>query len=162
MKLSEVLQNIHRDSFPAKMFIEEAVKYWKMQGIEAALVIATDEDAEVSGWSSIDEYIRYLTERSFDVMHLPVEDHSAPTNIESLMQALSWLREKVESGKRTVVHCYMGIGRTSTILVCFLMKFYGMNPKKAIATVFEKYGVEPETYSQYRFIYWFYKNLVER
>ncbi|RLE91988.1 MAG: hypothetical protein DRN04_11475 [Thermoprotei archaeon] len=159
---SSALDTIYRDSFPAKTFAEETVKYWKAQGIEAVLVVATDEDAEACGWSNIDEYIQYLSEKGFEVMHLPVEDHRAPSNVDILLQALEWLKNKVNFGKKIVVHCYAGIGRTSTVLVCFLIKYYGLSPKEALAEVFEKYGIEPDAYSQYRFIHWFYENFAKK
>lgn len=56
----------------------------------------------------------------FDVYYLPVEDEGAPT-VKELEDLISWMKLQIESGKKLLVHCRYGIGRTGTIVLAFLI-----------------------------------------
>ncbi len=57
----------------------------------------------------------------FDVYYLPVADEGAP-DIESLDKALAWIEALIAEGKKVLVHCRYGIGRTGTLVVAYLFK----------------------------------------
>jgi protein-tyrosine phosphatase len=57
----------------------------------------------------------------FEVYYLPTCDDEAPT-MEDLEKALDWLDEAIYLGKKVLVHCRLGIGRTGTFVTAYLLR----------------------------------------
>ena len=56
----------------------------------------------------------------FDVYTLPIPDEEAP-GLEDLEKALAWVADCINKGKKVLVHCRFGIGRTGTFVAAYLM-----------------------------------------
>jgi atypical dual specificity phosphatase len=65
--------------------------------------------------------------------HLPIRDFSAPSS-EQLHCAIAAIDEAVGQGQRVAVHCGGGLGRTGTVLACYLVH-QGTPPDDAIERV---------------------------
>lgn len=65
----------------------------------------------------------------FEVFFLPIPDETAP-KMEEMETGLAWLDEAVYLGKKVLVHCRHGIGRTGTFVTAYLLR-RGFNLKKA-------------------------------
>ncbi|MBN2140561.1 MAG: dual specificity protein phosphatase family protein [Desulfovibrionaceae bacterium] len=57
----------------------------------------------------------------FEVYYMPLRDEEAP-ELAELEKALAWLDEAVYLGKRVLIHCRHGIGRTGTLLNSYLLR----------------------------------------
>jgi len=57
----------------------------------------------------------------FEVYHMPLADEEAP-ELEELEKALAWLDEAIYLGKKVLIHCRHGIGRTGTVLNAYLLR----------------------------------------
>jgi len=57
----------------------------------------------------------------FDVYYLPVTDNEAP-RLEELEKALDWLDEAIYLGKKVLIHCRFGVGRTGTFVTAYLLR----------------------------------------
>jgi len=92
-----------------------------------------------------------LATQGIDLLHLPVPDFSAPSD-EVIEEFLARARFYRHEGKAIVVHCGAGIGRTGTMIACYLVD-QGMEPADAIELVRKKRPGSVETPEQERAVY---------
>lgn len=76
-----------------------------------------------------------LTPLGLRQLHLPVADWTAPT-LPQTIEAIAAIDESHAAGEGALVHCAWGVGRTGTLLACYLVST-GMRPDAAIARVRE-------------------------
>jgi predicted ATP-grasp superfamily ATP-dependent carboligase/predicted protein tyrosine phosphatase len=68
---------------------------------------------------------------------VPMADHMAP-KLGELKAALDFVTFENSHGRSVLVHCLGGLGRTGTVLACYLVKNRKMDPYAAIAEVRSK------------------------
>ncbi len=66
-------------------------------------------------------------------VHIPVSDFTAPTP-EQLQRGVAAIRQALAAGRRVAVHCGAGLGRTGTLLACYLVE-KGSSAQAAIERV---------------------------
>lgn len=93
-------------------------------------------------------------------MHRPIVDMGTPTERE-LVDTLDAIDAAIESGTRLYVHCWGGIGRTGTVVGCWLVR-HGMDAGDAVELIRERrqgipsirrYPESPQTRAQHRFVH---------
>ncbi|MDE1766812.1 MAG: dual specificity protein phosphatase family protein [Thaumarchaeota archaeon] len=72
--------------------------------------------------------------RGIKYLHVPTEDFSAP-DMAQIDQAVEFIHERLQNEEPVMVHCAAGIGRTGTILACYLVKYHKSSAKDAIEKV---------------------------
>jgi hypothetical protein len=111
----------------------------KSQGINAIVNLC----AEFCDLHEIEE------DRGFEVYYLPIWDESAP-DMEEMEKGLAWLDEAIYLGKKILVHCRHGIGRTGTFVTSYLLR-RGLGLKVASKKL--KYTrATPASYRQWRLL----------
>lgn len=115
----------------------------------AAIVSLTEDPLEIAP----------LREFGMDYFHLPIEDFSAPTQ-QQVLEAVQLMQANVDRGTGVLVHCRAGIGRTGTILACFLVHS-GMGAEEAIREVRRLRPGSVEVYAQENCVYQFARLLKE-
>jgi atypical dual specificity phosphatase len=66
-------------------------------------------------------------------LHLPVADFTPPTQ-DQLERGVATIAQAIAAGQKVAVHCGAGLGRTGTLLACYLVS-QGVAPDAAIARV---------------------------
>jgi atypical dual specificity phosphatase len=91
-----------------------------------------------------------LAAAELEARHIPVADFTAPT-VAQVEQANAAIAGWLERGMPVAVHCTAGLGRTGTILACYLVR-QGSTAGEAIAQVRAKRRGSIETVEQERVI----------
>ncbi len=85
----------------------------------------------------------------FEVLYLPVEDNEAP-QLQETEKALQWLDESIYLGKKILVHCTHGVGRTGTFVTSYLLR-RGFSMRLAKKKL-KKTRAESTSFNQWRFL----------
>jgi protein-tyrosine phosphatase len=69
--------------------------------------------------------------------NLPNPDFTS-VRIEDIERGVEFLHRQISQGGRVYVHCQAGVGRSATIVICYLIKYQRMSPADAAAFVSSK------------------------
>ena len=90
----------------------------------------------------------------------PIRDMDVPTP-KRLAEVLAALADSAASGRRAAVHCWGGIGRTGTVVGCYLRQAEGLGGDEALARIAEEwktvakvkhFPVSPQTQEQQDYV----------
>ncbi len=91
-------------------------------------------------------------------LFIPIKDFGIPT-YEQVDLFIDKASKVILSGKAVAIHCAAGIGRTGTMLACWLVAKENMNPNDAINFVRHKRPGSIETKEQEKFVESYYEYL---
>ena len=131
-------------------WLEDEVAGWRQSGIDTVVSLLTgEEERELDIQSEADtakkQGIRFLS--------CPINDREAPSAISTTFEVLHTIHRDLQEGKKVLVHCRQGIGRSGLIAASLLIRD-GMEPQLAIEQVATARGIRiPETADQEEWIY---------
>ncbi len=140
-KLSWITKSIALGSAPMSFTDMESIK---SQGIDAIVNLC----AEFSDLHELEEA------SGFEVYYLPVWDEEVPA-MKEMEKALDWLDEAIYLGKKILIHCRHGIGRTGTFITSYLIR-RGHGLKLAAMTL-KKTKANPTSHRQHKLLKKYHK-----
>ena len=140
-KVSWITKSIAVGSAPMSYADLDAVK---ASGINAIVNLC----AEFSDLHELEET------SGFEVYYLPVWDEDVPA-MKEMENALAWLDEAIYLGKKVLIHCRHGIGRTGTFLTSYLIR-RGLGLKVATMTL-KQTKANPTSYIQHKLLKKYHK-----
>lgn len=104
--------------------------------LEAGITLFLDLTDE---YDHLEPYRELLSEvasaggRTVEHKAMPIRDYDVPTAKE-MVRILDVIDAAIEAGEVVYVHCWGGIGRTGTVVGCYLVR-HGRTPKEAIEEI---------------------------
>ncbi|WP_297416942.1 protein-tyrosine phosphatase family protein [Thermococcus sp.] len=122
--------------WPSARFVDDNVAFSRMPTRSELGKVAEEFDAVVV---LVEEFeLPYPFEewkkRGVEVLHSQIEDFTAPS-LSQLLEILRWIDARVRQGKRILVHCMGGLGRSGTIAVAWLMYSKNLCLREALRRV---------------------------
>ncbi len=120
---------------------------WERDDNELVTDIESLSAVGIQALVSLTEHpLQECVSEKFTYLHLPIEDMHPPTYNDIVL--FIDFTKKMESQKKSLgVHCHAGLGRTGTMLACYLV-YKGESPQAAIEQVRRKRPGSIETLDQ--------------
>jgi protein-tyrosine phosphatase/nicotinamidase-related amidase len=109
---------------------EEDLQFLVNQRIQNVVPLITDDELHDFG---VENLMQKYTEFGLNVKRLPIKDQMASSN-EEMSELVNWIREKIDSNEKTMIHCVGGLGR-SGMVAASLLKSFGKSGQEAIDNV---------------------------
>jgi protein-tyrosine phosphatase len=112
----------------------EDAAFLTAEGVSAVLCLQTDDDLTQSGlrWSQVEEW---YAEQGIAARRVPILDFSAEAIVAHMDEALAALNALLMDGHTVYLHCTMGINRSPTIAIAYLVRTEGLSVAAAVDTV---------------------------
>ncbi len=122
--------------WPSARFVDDNVAFSRMPTRSELGKVAEEFDAVVV---LVREFelpypLEEWKKRGIEVLHSPISDFTAPS-LSQLLEILQWIDIRAREGKRTLVHCMGGLGRSGTVAVAWLMYSKNLSLHEALRRV---------------------------
>ena len=139
---------------------------WLLKGKLAGSAIPTSKDEvkwmEDEGVKSIvtirEEPLDEDWVKNMNYLHVHSNDMGVP-DFSDLVFSVDFIHSRITNNEPVMVHCLAGLGRTGTILACYLIKYEKMSAEDAIEHVREKRHGSIQSFVQEEIIFQFEKAL---
>jgi len=91
-------------------------------------------------------------------LHIMSNDMGVPEFVD-LVSAVDFIHSRITNNEPVMVHCLAGLGRTGTLLACYLIKHQKMSADDAMQKVREERHGSIQSFSQEEIIFQFAKSL---
>jgi len=126
-------------------WLEDDLSSWKREGVDTVLTLLTPEEEKDL---ELQQEAGEAKKLGMDFASFPILDRQIPKSEAKWAQILENITRTLSDGKRVVVHCRQGIGRSGLVAACLLVR-RGMSPGAAVELASAARGVSiPETSEQ--------------
>ncbi len=94
--------------------------------------------------------------KDVNYLHIHSNDMGVP-EFDDLTRAVDFIHERITNNEPVMVHCLAGLGRTGTILACYLIKYQKLSADDSIQKVRESRPGSIQSFSQEEIIFQFEK-----
>ena len=96
--------------------------------------------------------------KNVNYLHVHSNDMGVP-EFDDLVSTVDFIHRRITNNEPVMVHCLAGLGRTGTLLACYLVKHQKMSADDAIQKVREERPGSIQSYPQEEMIFQFAKSL---
>ena len=96
--------------------------------------------------------------KNINYLHVHSNDMGVP-EFDDLVSTVDFIHSRITNNEPVMVHCLAGMGRTGTLLACYLVKYQKMSADDAIQKVREERPGSIQSFSQEEMIFQFEKSL---
>ena len=96
--------------------------------------------------------------KNVNYLHVLSNDMGVP-EFNDLVNAVDFIHRRVTNNEPVLVHCLAGLGRTGTILACYLVKYQNLSANEATEKVREERPGSIQSYPQEEIVFRFEKFL---
>ena len=122
---------------------KEEIDWIKQEGVKSIVTIR-EEPLE-------DEWIKDI-----NYLHVHSNDMGIP-EFSDLVDSVDFIHQRITNDEPVMVHCLAGLGRTGTILACYLIKYENMSADDAVEKVRRERHGSIQSFSQEEIIFRFEK-----
>ena len=105
-----------------------------------------------------EEALEFPLPAEMKYLHVHSNDMGVP-EFDDLVHAVDFIHTRITSNEPVMVHCLAGLGRTGTILACYLIKYKKMPADDAIQKVRNERPGSIQSFPQEEIIFQFAKHL---
>jgi len=130
-------------------WLEDEIRSWQRAGLEVVVSLLTsDEIADLD----LTQEAKLCQDHGLQFISFPIVDRSVPASRKAVADFVSKLEEALAEGKRLMIRCRQGIGRSALIVACLLVSS-GVDPETAFYQISAARGVAvPETPEQRKWV----------
>jgi len=107
------------------------IREYRRSRIDTVVPLVTDEEVEQKAARNI---FKLYEKEGFGIIRFTIPDLTSP-GVEEVTGSIGEMEEALSAGKRLVVHCNAGLGRTGVVLACVLSRMTGQTGDEAIAFI---------------------------
>ena len=122
---------------------KEEIEWAKEEGVKSVVTIR-EEPLD-------NEWVKDL-----NYLHVMSDDMGIP-EFSDLVNSIDFIHQRITDNEPVMVHCLAGLGRTGTILACYLIKYKDMTANDAIEKVRQERHGSIQSFSQEEIIFRFEK-----
>ena len=119
---------------------------WLVDGGVKSIVTVREESLD-------DDWIKNI-----NYLHIHSNDMGVP-EFEDLIKAVDFIHQRITNNEPVMVHCLAGLGRTGTILACYLIKYQKLSADESIQKVRESRPGSIQSFPQEEIIFQFEKSV---
>jgi len=123
----------------------DEVKWLLEQGVKS--IVTVREEPLDESWM-----------KDVNYLHVVSNDMGVP-EFDDLIHAVDFIHRRITNNEPVLVHCLAGMGRTGTVLACYLVKYQNMSADEATQKVREERSGSIQSYPQEEVIFRFEKSL---
>lgn len=110
----------------ARIMSKKELDWLKSHGVGS--ILALTESPAPSSW---------LENSGLEYKNVPIKNHTAPS-LTQLDGCVDYIESNIQNGRKTLVHCAAGKGRTGTVIAAYLCRQNNVSAQDAMRQVREK------------------------
>jgi protein-tyrosine phosphatase len=140
-------------------WLEDEIRSWQFADLDVIVSLLTSD--EITDLDLVRE-AELCETHGLQFLSFPIVDRSVPSSRKGAADFVGKLEEVLIEGKRLMIHCRQGIGRSALIAACLLV-LSGTDPETAFHQISAARGVAvPETPEQRKWVKDFTRELAGR